>query len=169
MLAYILKRLLVSIPTLIVVTLVVFVAMKLVPGDPARMLAGELAQPNEIQAIRKELGLDKPLITQYLAYLRGLLRGDLGVSYRSKRPVARELVLRYPNTIRLALSSLFLAVLFGVITGVVSAARQGSIIDKASRIVALLGVTTPTFWLGLMLLLLFAVHWDVFPAAYVPG
>ncbi|MGD9676628.1 MAG: ABC transporter permease, partial [Candidatus Bipolaricaulia bacterium] len=169
MLAYVVRRLLVGIPTLMVMTLIVFAAMKLVPGDPARMLAGELAQPSEIDAIRKELGLHEPWPKQYLSYLWRLLHGDLGRSYRSKRPVVQELALRYPNTVRLALFSLLLAVLFGVITGVMSAARQGSMIDTVSRILALLGVTTPTFWLGLMLLLLFAVHWNIFPAAYVPG
>lgn len=166
MAAYVLKRLLALAPVLMSITIVVFAAMKIIPGDPARMLAGELAPIEQVEAIRRELHLDKPLPIQYLHYLSGLLRGDLGTSYRSKRPVAQEIASRYPNTVRLAAASMLIAIVLGAGTGVLSATKQNSLFDAVSRIGALIGVTVPTFWLGLMLLLVFSVRLGWLPTMY---
>ncbi len=163
---YALRRILLLIPVLLAVTIVVFAVMKIIPGDPARMLAGELAPLEQVEAIRRELFLDKPIIVQYWYYLSGLLRGDLGYSYRSKRPVSQEIAARYPNTVKLALVSMFIAVVLGIGTGVLSATKQGSWFDTISRLVSMLGVTVPTFWLGLMLMLIFAVNLGLLPTMY---
>ncbi|NLJ60942.1 MAG: ABC transporter permease [Firmicutes bacterium] len=164
--AYALKRILQLIPVLLAVTIVVFTVMKVIPGDPARMLAGELAPLEQVEAIRKELFLDKPIIVQYWHYLSGLLRGDLGYSYRSKRPVSEEIAARYPNTVKLALVSICIAIVLGIGTGILSATKQGSWFDTVSRLVSMLGVTVPTFWLGLMLMLIFAVRLGLLPTMY---
>ena len=143
---YALRRILLLIPVLLAVTIVVFAVMKIIPGDPARMLAGELAPLEQVEAIRRELFLDKPIIVQYWYYLSGLLRGDLGYSYRSKRPVSQEIAARYPNTVKLALVSMFIAVVLGIGTGVLSATKQGSWFDTISRLVSMLGVMPHFGW-----------------------
>jgi len=160
---YLVRRLLEIIPVFFAVTAIVFFMLYLMPGDPAQLLAGSDASIEDIQAIREELGLDKPLVTQYFIYMKNLLRGDMGKSIRTGRPALREIADRYPNTLLLAAGSLVVMIVIGLITGILSAVKQGSWLDNASMVVALFGVSVPNFWLGLMLMLLFSVHLGIFP------
>jgi len=157
-LPYIARRLLYAIPTLIGVTFVVFISVRLIPGDPAIAIAGERATPQLIAQVRQELGLDQPLLTQYGRFLVKLVQGDLGTSLRTRLPVAPEVWRRLKQTLLLATVSLVLASAVGMFLGIVSATRPYSVWDNAGMVVALLGVSTPVFWLGLMLILLFSVE-----------
>lgn len=137
------------------VTLVTFLVSHVVPGDPARMLVGQRADTQTLESMRQALGLDKPIWLQYLNYLWGLVQGDLGISIRTQRPVLSELLTYFPATIELTLFAMGFAVSIGVILGLLSAAYRDTPIDHATRVIAILGVSTPLFWLGLMALLLF--------------
>ncbi|MBT9143376.1 MAG: Glutathione transport system permease protein GsiC [Dehalococcoidia bacterium] len=161
---YIVRRLLLTIPVLAGVSLLVFSMVRLVPGDPAVAIAGVHATPEFIEQIREEFGLDKPLHTQYFIFMSRLLQGDLGISTHSRRPVTTEIWDRFPNTVELAVAAMAIATLIGVVAGVISATKRNSIFDNASMLVALFGVSVPVFWLGLMLLLLFAVILGWLPA-----
>lgn len=165
MMNFILKRIMQMIPVLIGVTLVVFLIMHLVPGDPAVIMAGEGASPQRIADIRHQLGLDRPLAVQYVDYLGNLLHGNLGTSIRSNRPVLKEILVRLPTTAELAVASVFVTVIIGLGAGIVSAMRQGSWSDVLLMILALLGVSVPSFWIGLMLIYYFAVKIQIFPVA----
>ncbi|REJ33374.1 MAG: peptide ABC transporter permease [Bacillota bacterium] len=158
MLPYIARRLLYAIPTLLGVTFLVFVSVRLIPGDPAVAIAGERATPELIEQVRLELGLDQPLLTQYGRFLLGLVQGDLGTSLRTRLPVAPEVWRRLGQTLLLAAASLLLASVVGMFLGIVSATRPYSIFDNAGMVLALLGVSTPVFLLGLMLMLVFSVE-----------
>jgi peptide/nickel transport system permease protein len=157
MFSFTIKRLIQAIPTFFVVSILVFLMMRLAPGDPARLMAGPDAAPEDIERIREKMGFDDPLPVQYLRWLNDVLHGDLGVSFRTHRPVSEEILYRYPNTIKLSLVSITFAVLIGVVSGVISATTKSKIVDFSSRIVALFGVSMPFFWTGLMLMLIFAV------------
>ncbi|MCL0034918.1 ABC transporter permease [Dehalococcoidia bacterium] len=161
---YILRRLILTIPVLIGVSLLVFAMVRLVPGCPAVAIAGVHATPEFVEQVRRDLGLDKPLHTQYFIFMGNLLRGDLGVSTRTGRAAATEIWDKFPNTVELAMASMLVASVIGIIAGVISATRQHSIFDNGSMLVALFGVSVPVFWLGLMLMLLFAVMLDWLPA-----
>lgn len=158
MLPFIARRLLYAIPTLLGVTFLVFVSVRLIPGDPAIAIAGERATPELIEQVRQELGLDQPLVTQYGRFMASLLTGDLGTSLRTRLPVAPEVWRRLTQTLLLAVVSLLLASAVGMFLGIISATKPYSVMDNAGMIVALLGVSTPVFWLGLMLMLLFSVE-----------
>ncbi|OUN01677.1 MAG: peptide ABC transporter permease [Firmicutes bacterium ZCTH02-B6] len=158
MLPYIARRLLYAIPTLIGVTFVVFISVRLIPGDPAVAIAGERATPQLIAQVRQELGLDQPILTQYGRFMVKLVQGDLGTSLRTRLPVAPEVWRRLKQTLLLATASLVLASAVGMFLGIVSATRPYSLWDNAGMVVALLGVSTPVFWLGLMLIMLFSVE-----------
>src|SRR5690606_3210625 len=145
-------------PTLLGVTFVIFVSVRLIPGDPAQVIAGQQASTELIERIREELGLNRPLLVQYVTYLGDLVQGDLGTSLRTRLPVVDEVMRRLPYTLQLAGLSLLLASLVGIFVGVVSATRPNSLFDNAGMIAALLGVSIPVFWLGLMLMSLFAVQ-----------
>lgn len=163
---YIFKRLLMMIPVLFGVLLIVFILNHITPGDPARQLVGDSASLADVEAMREKLGLNKPLYEQFGSYIWNLLaRGDLGTSYQSKQPVAKEIMQRFPTTILLAVVSVILSVGIGIPTGVLSAIRQYSWIDKLSRALALLGVSMPNFWQGLMNILLFSVYLGWLPAS----
>ncbi len=166
---YILKRLLALIPVLIGVTFIVFFIMNLSPGDPARMLLGSGATESSIQALREEMGLNDPLIVQYGRYLWDLLHGDMGVSYVSGNTVAYEIFSRFPNTVILAVGAIFFAAVVSIPIGIISATRQYSAIDNIGMVVALLGVSMPSFWLGLMLILLFSVYLGWLPSGGADG
>ncbi len=157
MTTYILRRLLFAIPVLIGASFLVFLSIRFVPGDPAIAIAGELATPELREQVRKDLGLDRPLLVQYGIYLRRTLQGDMGQSVRTRQPVAAEILLRLPNTLQLASLSLLLAAAIGIPIGVISATRANSWVDGGSMIFALLGVSMPIFWLGLMLMYLFSI------------
>ena len=154
-LAYVLKRLLYLVPVLLGVTLLVFVISHAIPGDPARMMAGQKASHEAVENLRRSMGLDRPLPEQYATYLLGLLRGDLGFSIRNQRPVVEDLQDFFPATLELSLVSMLLCVSVGLPLGIISAVRRNRPIDHASRVFSVFGVSMPVFWLGLMLLLLF--------------
>ncbi len=161
---YVLRRLALAVPTLVGVTVVVFALIRLVPGDPARLVLGLQASEEEVQRLRVQLGLDQPLPVQYARFLGRLLQGDLGRSVVTGEPVAREIASRLPATVQLAVASTLLATATGVGAGVLSATRQYSWLDYLVMTVALFGISLPVFWLGLMLMLLFSVHLRWLPA-----
>ena len=163
MVGYILRRLFYMTPILFGVSVVIFLILHLVPGDPARLVAGLDATQEDVKIIRSSLGLDRPLPVQYLSWLGNVFQGDLGRSARTHRPVTHELRLTFPATVELTLSATAIAVLLGVAAGTIAAVRRNSVFDYTSMVVALLGVCTPSFWLGLMLMLVFAVKLDLLP------
>ncbi|WP_038047634.1 nickel ABC transporter permease [Thermus caliditerrae] len=165
MLTYAIRRLLIAIPTLFGVVLLVFLMVRLAPGDPAVLLAGEFATPETLQAIRERYGLDRPLPEQFLLYLGALLRGDLGESARSRRPVLEELKTYFPNTVELAVAAILVALLTGIPLGILAALRPGSGLDLGVMTLALLGVSMPVFWFGLLAILIFSVNLGWFPVA----
>lgn len=154
---YIVKRLLAMIPVIIGITLLVFFIMKLAPGDPARMILGDQATEEALAAKREELGLNSPMIIQYLRYMGGLLHGDMGVSYINNKPVASEVLSRFPATFNLALVSAAVSVLLAIPLGIIAAIKQNTIFDHVSMVISLIGISMPAFWLALMLMLLFSV------------
>lgn len=171
MITYILRRLLLAIPVLLGASFFVFWSIRWVPGDPAVALAGELATPQMIARVREELGLDQPVLVQYSRYLWRIVQGDMGRSVRSGLPVSQEISRRLPNTLTLAATSLVLSTLIGVPIGIFSATRPNSWFDGGSMTFALLGVSMPIFWLGLMLMILFAVllpRWLGLPGPVLP-
>lgn len=164
MFRYVLKRLLLALPVLLGVSVVVFVAIRLIPGDPALLMAGQAATQEVVQQIRTSLGLDQPLPVQYLYFLRNVIRGDLGRSLFNGAPVVEELAQRFPRTVRLALASILVASLIGIPSGVFAATRRSSWADTLVMVVALAGVSVPVFWLGLNLILVFSVRLQWLPA-----
>jgi peptide/nickel transport system permease protein len=164
-LTYVVRRVLVAIPTLLGVATVVFSLLRLLPGDPASLIAGPTATPESIANIRHQLGLDQPIWQQYLDFLGRLLHGDLGISSRTGQPVLQEIATRAPYTAELALTSLVLAIAVGVAAGVVAATRRNTGADLGISGGAVFGVSMPVYWLGLMLIIVFAVRLRVLPAA----
>lgn len=164
MASYIIRRLLLVIPVLLGVSLLVFSMVRLIPGDPAIFIAGEHASSADIEAIREQFGLTRSLPVQYTIFLGNLLRGDLGRSTRTDRPVTREIWERFPDTLQLTSASMLIASLVGLIAGIISATRPYSIIDYTAMVGAMIGVSAPVFWLGLMLMLLFSVRLNWLPA-----
>ena len=168
MLRYVLGRLAGTVPVLFGVTLLVFAMTLLTPGDRVVALLGDAAQgigQSAREELRRELGLDRPLPLQYVDYVAGLVRGDLGVSARSRRPVSAEILDRLPATIELAFAGLAIAVLVGVSLGVLAAVRRGSWVDSAAVVVALVGVSVPVFWMGFLFMMLFALELGWLPAS----
>ena len=163
--AFTLRRLLLLIPTLVGVSLLTFALSRIVPGDPARLAAGAQATPEMYQQIREEFGLDKPLPTQYLDYVRGIVTGDWGRSILSRRPVLEDLQTYWPATLELVLVAMVIATVVGVPLGVLSAVRADRPSDQVARIVSLLGVSVPAFWLAVLLQLFFALRLGWLPAS----
>jgi peptide/nickel transport system permease protein/oligopeptide transport system permease protein len=161
---YLIKRLLSTVPVLIGISLLLFFMLRMLPGDPAQVLAGQMATPEEIENIRHQLGLDRPVYEQYAVYVSHLVRFDLGRSARTQNPVIDEIWARLPNTLLLAVVAILLACLFGIPAGIISAVRPYSWIDYLVTISALFGMSMPVFWLGLMLVVLFAVILQWLPA-----
>jgi len=164
MIQYILKRLAMLIPVLLGVTVVSFSLLHVVPGDPAVLLAGEDANPEFIEAVRKEYGFDQPLYIQYFRFISHAVQGDFGISIRNREPVVNLLFQRFAFTVQLSFLSILIAAFIGLIAGVVSATRQYSIFDNLSMMGALFGISMPIFWLGLLLMLVFSVTLRWFPA-----
>ena len=154
---YLLRRLALTIPILLGVSLLVFLMLHSAGGDPAQTILGARADPESIAALRHELGLDRPLLVQYVAFLSGAVRGDFGRSYRSNTPVVTEIAARFPATIELAVAAMVIAVVTGVVFGTLAAVRRHSLLDYVSSTVVLLGVSIPTFWLGLILIIVFGL------------
>jgi len=161
---YLIKRLFSTIPVLLGISLLLFFMLRLLPGDPAQVLAGQMATPQEIENIRRQLGLDRPIYEQYANYLSRLVRFDLGRSARTQNPVTEEIWARLPNTLLLAVVAISLACLFGIPAGIISAVRPYSWIDYLVTTSALFGMSMPVFWLGLMLVVLFSVILKWLPA-----
>lgn len=165
MLMFILRRILQTIPVIIGVTFVVFFIMQLVPGDPAVLLAGEGASKETIEAIREQLGLNQPLYIQYFDYLTSVFKGDLGVSLKNSQPVLDEILVRLPITIELAFFSIIITIVLGMAAGIISAVKPYSLTDVSVMLVALLGISLPSFWFGLMLMYFFSVKLQILPVA----
>ena len=163
--AIIAKRLIAAIPVLFGLSIIVFLMIALIPGDPATAILGSYATPENVRELNADLGLDKSLPQQYLAWLTGVLQGDFGRSYALNRPVIDEVLERFQATLILAGASLLLASIFGLLAGIVSAVRQFGLADKAITIAVLVGISVPSFWLGLILILFFAVKIRLFPAS----
>jgi peptide/nickel transport system permease protein len=169
MLGYVVRRLLRSVPVLFGVSLVSFFLMQIVPGDPATIIAGLGASQQEIDRVRAELGLDRPMLIQLGSWYRGIARGDLGDSVLLGRSVTRSILERLPVTLSLSGYALVLTLAVGLTTGVFAALRPNTWLDQALMTIALVGVSLPSFWLGLMLIVLFAVQLDWLPSGgYVP-
>lgn len=165
MLPYLLRRIMQAVPTLLGVALVAFLSMRLIPGDPARLVAGPEASEEVVASIRRSLGLDVPLPQQLLQFFGGLLRLDLGTSLRSGEPVWDILLRRLPATVELAATGILLAALMGLTLGVVAAVRKNTWFDTASMVAAVAGISMPSFWLGLMMIWLFAVNYRWLPTS----
>jgi len=162
---YFLRRLAQMLPIALLVVTLVFSLIHLIPGDPVEMMLGEGAQRSEVEDLRHQLGLDRPVIQQYGSFLVGLARGDLGRSLHFGEPVTRILASHYPATIELALASLLVALAIAIPLGIVAAFHRNRAIDHFSRFFSLLGVSLPNFWLGPMLILLFSIQLDLLPVS----
>ena len=156
--SYLIKRLLGTIPVILMVTLAVFAFVHMLPGDPARLVAGPDATADDIAAVRSALGLDMPLPQQFLHYIGNLLQGDLGMSLKTRRPVAEEIGLRLMPTVWLTVLAMVWAVALGLLIGVMSAVNRGRWQDYSGMVLAVSGISFPPFWLGLLLINLFSVH-----------
>ncbi len=160
---FILRRLLLLIPILLGLTVLVFLFIRLLPGDPAGAILGERATPEAMERVRIALGLDRPLPEQYWEYVSGLVRLDLGTSFITNRDVTDDFLQRFPATIELTAAALIFALSLGIPLGMLSAKRRGSWLDSAGTVVSLIGISIPIFFLGLMLKFLFAINWPILP------
>ncbi|GKU85076.1 nickel ABC transporter permease [Niallia sp. NCCP-28] len=165
MLTFILKRIIQTIPIMLGVIFIIFLIMHLVPGDPATLIVGESAPPEVVEKVREELGLNEPFLIQYFHYIGNVLHGDFGLSYRSNRPVIDEVMFRLPTTLALSLVSILITIFIGLIAGIVSATKQNSWSDRILMIVSLIGVSFPSFWIGLMLIYIFSVKLGLLPTS----
>ncbi|MBP2195889.1 ABC transporter permease [Pantoea cypripedii] len=169
MLELIVKRLLLAIPTLLLVSIMVFALQKLLPGDPVLAMAGEERDPAVIAQLRAEYHLDDPIPTQYFAWIGSALKGDLGMSLRTKEPVTALIASKLPVTLELSLLAMLIALVIGISMGIIAAVRKDSWVDHTTNFVALSGISVPHFWLGILLILLFSVHLQWLPASgFVP-
>jgi peptide/nickel transport system permease protein len=169
MLTFLGTRVLQLIPTLFFVSVIIFSLQQLLPGDPATIMAGEERDPEVIAQIRRQYRLDQPIPIQYVYWVKGVLTGDLGESMRIKQPVRDLIREKLPVTLQLGLMAIVIAVTIGVSAGIVSAVKQGTVWDYAANVFALWGLSTPNFWLGIMLIFLFSVELGWLPASgYVP-
>lgn len=169
MLEYLRRRLLLGLLTMLGVSLGVFFMIHLAPGDPVTVMLSEFASPADQEALRDQLGLNRPLYVQYWRFLTHALRGDLGRSIRSDRTVISEIAWRFPNTLRLALAALLLAVVVGGAIGIISAVRRNTAFDHGAMLTVLVGLSMPSFWLGFMLMIVFALRLELLPVAGYEG
>ena len=166
MIKYILRRLLLLIPILLAVTFIVFSLLQMTPGDPAKLILGEHANAERIEALRKEMGLDQPFIVQYVMFVKKLvLNFDIGNSYITRKPVAAEIMSAFPSTLKLAFSAILVAIGIGIPIGVISAIKQYSIFDNIVMFFGLVGISMPVFWLGLLLITFFSVQLKILPSS----
>ena len=163
--AHIVRTLLLSLITLFGVSVLIFLMLRVLPGDPARVLAGLNASEEQVARLREELGLDQGLLAQYWNFLTGVVTGDLGTSARTSRPVSSEIAVRLPATLILAVLATVIGSVVGITAGVIAAVRRNSVLDHVISSVAMMGVSMPVYWLGLLLILLFAVTLGWLPAA----
>jgi peptide/nickel transport system permease protein len=160
---FIIRRLLFLLFILFGVSILVFISVRLIPGDPAQVMLGEKATPESLERLREQLGLNKSIYEQYFIYLSNLLKGDLGISITSNNSVMSEIIKKFPATIELSFTSMFIATIFGVSAGILAAVYRNSWIDNIVMIGALTGVSMPIFWLGLILMLIFSSSLDLLP------
>ena len=165
MLQYILRRFLQMIPITFGILTLVFSLIHLIPGDPAVQIAGENARPEDVQQVRKALGLDRPLWAQYVDYLTHVVRGDLGRSFQTNEAVTKQIAQRYPATMQLAFGSMLVALIVAFPLGIISAIYRNSWIDNLARFFALIGVSMPSFWFGPLLIIAFAINHRWFPVS----
>ncbi|MDT8420322.1 MAG: ABC transporter permease [Desulfuromonadales bacterium] len=168
MLKYVLKRLGMSIPILLAVLTLVFVIIRIVPGDPAMVVLGDQASAEALEALRAKMGLDAPLVEQYLTFLFGALRGDLGLSLLSGKPVLAEVMTVLPYTIDLTIAGVLIGVVFGVPLGVLTAVYRNSVTDYFIRVLSLFGLSFPAFYSAILLILVFAIQFQFFPVISDP-
>ncbi|MEH6348764.1 ABC transporter permease [Pseudomonas sp. 3JA] len=169
MLMFILRRLFSAIPTLILVSLFVFTLQKLLPGDPVLAMAGEERDPAVMEYLRDKYRLNDPIPVQYLSWVGNVLTGDFGTSLRTEQPVTTLLASKLPVTVELAVLALLIALLIGIPTGIISAVRKGTVVDYGANVIALSGISIPHFWLGILLIMVFAVKLQWLPASgFVP-
>jgi ABC-type dipeptide/oligopeptide/nickel transport system permease component len=166
---YLVRRLIPAVPILLGVTAFTFVLLHALPGDPVLAMAGERFDPEAVASLRSQLGLDKPLHERYLNYMGGLLRGDLGESFVSRRPVSEMVLERFPKTLLLAGAAMLFACVLGLFAGVLSAARPGSIADKVGMMSTFVAVSMPVFWLGLLLIFVVSVKFKLLPPSGYGG
>jgi peptide/nickel transport system permease protein len=164
MLKYVLKRILMVIPVMVGVSIIVFCLMRVFSPDPAPIVLGQHATQESITVWREANGLDQPVVTQYLAYTSGAIRGDLGTSYYTKSQVAKEIGARFPATIELAIAAIIFASVLGILLGVVAAVKKNSVFDAAGSLFALVGVSIPIFWLGILMIMFFAGFLHLLPS-----
>jgi len=164
MFKYIVKRILMLIPVLLGVSVIVFLIMRVFSPYPAPIVLGQHATVEAANAWRAANGLDAPLYIQFFNFIKGAVTGDLGTSYYTKTPVTQEIFSRFPATIELAIAAIVFASLFGIIIGVISAVKKNSFFDHAGMVLALIGVSMPIFWLGILLIILFAGVWHILPS-----
>ena len=162
---YLIRRILLTIPVLLGVATLVFSLIHLVPGDPAEAMLGEGASQKDVAELRTRLGLDRPLHEQYGSFMSGLVRGDLGTSFRTSQPVTTAIAERVPATVELALAAMLVAMLVALPLGIIAAVRRGTLADHTAMTVALAGISIPNFWLGPMLAIVFAVYLGWFPVS----
>ena len=165
MLKYILRRLLMMVPVLFGVMFVIFTLVYITPGDAAQIVLGERASPEALAQLRSEMGLDQPFLVQFVGYVSRAVQFDLGQSFITRRPVFNELTFRFPNTAQLASMALVVALVIGIPMGILCSIRHNSILDSISSILGLVALSVPNFWLGLMLVLLFAVNLGLLPVS----
>jgi len=163
MIRYFFGRLISTIPVLFGITLFLFFMLRALPGDPAQVIAGEMATEQEVEIIRHQLGLDQPVIIQYQIFMTRLIQLDLGTSIRTQNPVTEEIRPRLANTVLLALVATVIACLLGIPAGIIAAVRPYTWMDNIVTILALFGMSMPAFWLGLMLIVIFSVNWQLLP------
>ncbi len=166
---YVLKRVLFFLPTLLGITLITFILMQSLPGDPVVNMVGERASPETIARIRTEIGVDKSLLVQYLLYIKRLSRGELGRSIFTNRRISDDLLQKFPNTLRLALAAMLFASVAGIGLGVCAAVKRGTAWDKIVTVISVGGISIPVFWLGLALMLVFALYLRWLPPSGMGG
>lgn len=165
MISYIVRRVLISIPVLFLVVTLVFFAFQLIPGDPAQMYAGEQATREVLEKVRKDLGLDRPVLVQYVSYLERLAQGDLGQSFITRRPVFVEIKSRFWNTVKLSVAAIVFATVVGLVMGTISAVNREGRWDYLFSILSLFGISTPVFWLALLLMYFFSIRLGILPTS----
>lgn len=165
MLSYIIKRILSVIPVLFIVITVVFFAFKLIPGDPAIMYAGEQAEPETLERVRHEMGLDQSVLTQYVKYISRLVRGDMGKSFIVRKPVAGEVFYRFKNTLKLSVVAIILAIFLGIAFGLVSAIKYETGFDYFFTVLSITGISIPVFWLAMLMMYIFSIQLKLLPMA----
>ena len=161
---YILRRLLLMLPVMLGVMFIIFTLLYITPGCPATMLLGEAARPQDVAALRAEMGLDDPFLVQFGAFVGRVIRLDLGTSFQTRRPVFSEIADRFPNTLLLAALTVIVSVIVGIPLGILCATKQYSIFDNIATVLGLVALSIPNFWLGLMLILVFSVALGILPA-----